>query len=540
MNLFKRMTALLLCLCLLSPCLASAENAHAVSFTLAAEVNPAAYPVQDQPLMEGLKDLIGMIALEGAFQYDDDCMDLSFDLLMDGDENTRTDVRLYGTQSTWAAQSSLLGDEQLIFHLTALLEFCMKAYFHLEVPLQRIGLVMTPYVHTDGWRTLVNLWKPVMETEAGSRVIPRENVLALMQSIAAEAEVDRAFTYWVMATATESGYDESIRAAMSTLPEWADSFLGEEGVTITVDGDNQTWTTGGVTLFTQTVQDGWTTLSLSLPVSPDGYLLSGFLSLKDNDVTFNMDARLDITLEDDSILDLRLNADQLPQVIPASGPFSLTWDVTGDAVPEGYHIRFEGESDNGAFTLRQLDAATGETMLTLTGTALPAQVTSPLNWQNADLTGTPFFSVSDVTLSNFVASVMKPMLKGMLPLLVKAPIEACQALMDLICDKGIFDLLTSSSTSADVADEESFTMDESDYEGADEEFYEEEFSEEDFEEEFEGDFEEDGSGFFDETGDNVDWEDDSLYEDDDSSSGRKATFDETGEGIDWDDESLWE
>lgn len=539
MNLFKRMTALLLCLCLFAPCLASADNARAVSFTLAAEIHPAAYPAQDQPLMEGLKDLIGMIDLEGTFQYDDDCMDLSFDLLMDGDEDTRTDVRLYGTESTWAAQSSLLGDEQVIFHLTALLEFCMKAYFHLEVPLQRIGLVVTPYVHTDGWRTLVNLWKPVMETEEGSRVIPRENVLALMRSIAAEAEVDRAFTYWVMATATESGYDESIRAVMSTLPEWADSFLGEEGVTITVDGDNQTWTTGGVTLFTQTVQDGWTTLSLSLPVSPDGYLVSAFLSLKDNDITCNLDARLDITLEDESILDLRLNADNLPQVIPASSPFSLTWDVTGDAVPEGYHIRFDGQSDNGAFTLHQLDAATGETMLTLTGTALPAQVTSPLNWQNADLTGTAFFSVSDVTLSNFVASVMKPMIKGMLPLLVKAPIEACQALMDLVCDKGIFDLLTSSSTSVDVADEESFTMDESDYEGADEEFSEEDFSEEDFEEEFEGEFEEDDSGFFDETGDNVDWEDESLYEDS-SSSGRKATFDETGEGIDWDDDSLWE
>ena len=526
-HLIKRLTALLLCLFLLLPCLAGAEGAHAVRFTLEAEMNPGAYPEADQPLMEALAELIGIISLEGTFEYNEDCIDLNAQLLLDRAEETRTTFRLYGCESTWALQSSLLGDQQLFFPLTSLLEFCMKAYFHLNVPLQRVGVLLTPYVHKDAIATFTSLWDSVMNREEGTRVIPRADVLDLAGQIGDLAWTDRAFTYWVMAVGLESGYDTAITDAFTSMQAWADSFLGEEGVSVTVTGEDQTWATGGVTLFSRTVRDGWTTLSLSLPATPEGYVISGFLTVLNSGTHLNADARLTATLEGESILDLRLSADDLPLTIPSDGPFAFSWDVTGDAAPEGIHLRFEGESEDGVFTLRQMDAATGETMLTLRGTAVPGQNISPLNWTPRDLTGLAFFSVSDTTLSQFAADVLPTFARGALPLLVHAPVKACQTLMDLVTGTGILDLLTSSSTRLDNVDEESSFDEEGwfDEEGS--------FDEEGFFDE-EGSFDEEGT--FDEEG----FFDEESFFDEEGSFDEEGWFDEEGAGVDWDDDSLYE
>ncbi|MGN0746626.1 MAG: hypothetical protein ACI4ML_08120 [Aristaeellaceae bacterium] len=503
-HLFKRLTALLVCLCLLVPCLAGAEGVHAVRFTMEAEVNPDAYPEEDRALMTALAGLIDMISLEGTFEYNDEnSIDLNVQMLLEQAEETRTTFRLYGCENTWALQSSLLGDQQLFFPLTSLLEFCMKAYFHLNVPLQRVGLLLTPYVHKDAFATFTSLWDSVMNARTGSRTIAREDVLDLAARISEAAWTDRAFTYWVMAVALESGYDTAITDAFTGMRAWADSFLDEDGVTVTVAGEDQTWSTGGTTLFSRTVRDGWTTLSLSLPASPDGYVLSGFLTMRNTGAILNADARLTVTLEGESILDLRFSADDLPMVIPAAGPFAFTWDATGAAVPEGFRLRFEGTSVDGAFTVRQLDAATGETMLTLRGIAAPGQNVSPLNWTAKDLNGLAFFSVSDTTLSQFAADVLPTFAKGVLPLLAHAPVKACQTLMDLVTGTGILDLMTSSTTRLDSVDEESY-IGEADW--LDEEgFYGEE-----------GFFDEEGwgdeAGFFDEEGEGIDWDNPSLYE----------------------------
>ena len=114
-----------------------------------------------------------------------------------------------------------------------------------------------------------------------------------------------------------------------------------------------------------------------------------------------------------------------------------------------------------------------------------------LNWTPRDLGGLAFFSVSDTTLSQFAADVLPTFARGVLPLLAHAPVKACQALMDLVTGTGILDLLTSSSTRLDGAEEES---------GFDEEGWFDE--EESFDEE----------SWFDEEGSGIDWDDDSLYE----------------------------
>ena len=159
------------------------------------------------------------------------------------------------------------------------------------------------------------------------------------------------------------------------------------------------------------------------------------------------DLRLTVTQEDSSILDWRLSADGLPTALPIAAPFDLTWDITGEAVPDGFHMRLEGAGQDGEFALRQLDAATGEIMLALTGTAVAVAPVTPLDYTAADFTGVELYSLSDASLAELVRNVARPLASGLLPLVVHAPASACQSLMDLVTDTGILDMLASPMSS---------------------------------------------------------------------------------------------
>ena len=493
-SLFRRLTALLLCLCLMAPCLTLAEQAHSIRFTLEAEMFPEAYPQADQSLMRSLSELVNMIDLEGVFQYNEDCIDLDASFTLAKDAATRTAVRIYGNDAYWGVQSSLFGEKELMLNMQALLEFCMKAYFHLEVPLQRVGLFVSPYVHTNGLGTLTVLWNRFMNAQTGTRTISRDDVLTMARHISTAADTDRAFTYWVRALALESGYDSAIQDFATMLPQWAETFVGEDGIVITMDGEDESWSTNGITLFSRQVKDGWTTISFSLPENLDGYVVSGFSTTQDKGTHFNANIRLTVTQYGESILDLRLAADNLPQMISAGGDFSLTYGITGAAMPEGFHFKAEGTTDGGVFTIHQKDASTGEAMLTITGTASPAAITSSLDWTQADLPGVEFFSLSDVTLAQFIKDVQSPLFKGLVALISRAPMSACQSLMDLVMDMGIFDVLTASSSSLEDEDEGYYDEDYDLDEGA--------WDEEDWDED----------SWDEEDWDDIDWEDDDLYE----------------------------
>lgn len=469
MNL-KRALALVLCLCLLTPVLALAETVQegrGIRFTLEGEFFPEQYPVKDQPLIKGLADLVAMLSLEGVLEYDADSMDLSADLLINHEEETRTRFHLYGFDALWGIGSSLLGEQQVYLNLQATLEFAAKVYFHLGIPLQRVALFLSPYIHKDAFQALRWEWEPVLFAQQGSRVIDRETLLTLAQRLSAAAEDDRSLIYWIYAIGLESGYDGAITDTLATLEDWWDSFLAEDGLTITVDGEKETWTTGEYTLFTRRVKDGWSTLSVSLPATPEGYVLSGFCALREQETTVDADLRLTVTQEDVSILDWRLSADGLPTALPISAPFDLTWDITGAAVPDGFHIRLEGEGQGGEFSLRQLDAATGETMLSLTGTAVAVTPVTPLDYTAASISGVELYSLSDASLSELIRSVARPLMEGLLPLAVRAPASACQSLMDLMTDTGILDMLTSPMSSLEEDENAEYDLDDGDWDEGD-------------------------------------------------------------------------
>ena len=209
---FRRMLALLVCLCLLAPAPVQAEaDVTGVRFSLQAQLEPSAFSVASDTLktLSGLSQLLDAMTLEGTLDRSfTGSFALNAALTLYGLPETRTELRVFGTDSHWCVQSSLLGDETLMINLLALLEFSIKAYSHLGIPLQRAALLATPYVHTSAFEALASAWNQVIGAKTGSRTISRAKVLSLAKQMAEIAADARALRSGVQAVALATGCDE--------------------------------------------------------------------------------------------------------------------------------------------------------------------------------------------------------------------------------------------------------------------------------------------------------------------------------------------
>lgn len=440
---FRRMLALLVCLCLLAPAPVQAEaDVTGVRFSLQAQLEPSAFSAASDTLktLSGLSQLLDAMTLEGTLDRSfTGSFDLNAALTLYGLPETRTELRVFGTDSHWCVQSNLLGDETLMINLLALLEFSIKAYSHLGIPLQRAALLATPYVHTSAFEALASAWNQVIGAKTGSRTISRAKVLSLARQMAEIASDDRAFRYWVQAVALESGYDEVMMEVIQALPEWAGEVIGSKGLVITVKGSTETWRTGNTTLFTRTIENGLDVWSLTLPPLPGGYSLSASGQSRNASQSFS----LSITEESGgTVLNATLQAASLPETLPVSEPFSVDISLAGEAAGDGTHLVLEGDGAQGQVTLslRQFDVELP--MVTISGQLLPYEPASVPSYTAADMTGVNLLSINDTTLAELMQHILEPLVRGALPLLVHAPATGVQSLMDLLADSGILALLT--------------------------------------------------------------------------------------------------
>ena len=129
---------------------------------------------------------------------------------------------LYGTPSHIVVGSNLLGDHRLGRPTSlAWLEFSMKTYFYLGMPLQNVALCTSTYAHTSAFEALAAVWNPVMNATQGTRTISRESRLDMLPQLADTAQYDRAFTYWLQALLLDAGYDSMVLDALYSAADWA-------------------------------------------------------------------------------------------------------------------------------------------------------------------------------------------------------------------------------------------------------------------------------------------------------------------------------
>lgn len=433
-NCFRRALALMLCVVLLPVFSLAEETKQGYAFDLSFEMDASAYPEEAQELAGGFADLMNMLTLSGTAVRQDDAFDLDFDMLLGGNEDTRTAFHLYGTDSNWELASSLFGQEKIMLNNKGMLEFAMKAYFHLEMPLQYIALAVSPYAHESAFTWIKPRWNRLFNASEGTRTVRYNKVMNLANYIMENAEFKRAFYYWVSAIAMDLGYSDVFFESLYVLPDWVATWLSEEGIRITVEGDKETWLSGDVVLFERT-GDNWL---LTLPASLEGAVVTASCTKEDGDVTLCVDI---LSADGESMLDFDLAANDLPAAFPFEGETTASLSLGGLMFMDPINLAATMVSDGETITVTQLDAATLSPMLTVTGKVTATQLPVPA-YEATELTGLNIFSVNDESLSEFVKGVFEPFMTGFLPILVELPASSYNSIFELLNQYGVLDLLT--------------------------------------------------------------------------------------------------
>lgn len=441
-NALRRLLVLAACLTLLPLGSLASDAPIGYRFTAEFKMDASAYPEEDQSLVTGVAELLNMLTLSGTLAVKAPAFDVNFSFLLDGDAATKTGVRLYGTDTHYMVESSLLGNEKLMLNNLALLEFAIKAYNHLGMPLQYPALLISPYATSSAFDWIRPQWLSVMAAEDGPRLIARDDVMELASYIAENAENDRAFYYWLASLGLESGYSDAVLELLSSLPDWLDSFMDEDGINVSMESDVETWTTGEETLLTHTFADKEEIWFLTLPTLYDGTTFAAQLSRNVSAGDYALAVQWVNEEEEDTVLDADILLSGLTDSLPMNGHAALSVSLSGNTVQQPLSLAFNLDAQNGVLSLCQLDAKTGAQMLRVTCTLVPETYPSPV-FSSADLDGLNLFSLNDASLKEFVGNVMQPFIRGAIPLLAKMPLSSYETMFALVDQYGLLSMLTS-------------------------------------------------------------------------------------------------
>lgn len=215
--------------------------------------------------------------------------------------------------------------------------------------------------------------------------------------------------------------------------DWAEENLGEDGITITVEDDQEIWSTGDVTLFAKN-GSSW---SLTLPPSLEGGTIAA--SWEDETGVFKLEV---VDSAEDTVLDLTVTAENLPTAYLFEGTCTVNVNAQGAMLENEVGYAFQLDGYGKEFVLRQMNAETGEEMLTVILATGVEGISDSVVFSPAELNGVNILSVDDNSLKEFVLQVMDPFLKGFMPLLFKMPASSYASLFELLEQYGIMDVLT--------------------------------------------------------------------------------------------------
>jgi len=417
-----RIIALLLCLLMgTGPALA-----EGVRFTLNAQVDPEAYPTELQPLMAGISALLDISRAEGTLAYNGDSFALNSTLLTESDGRTcRIPLDLFGLDSHWGVRSALLGEQELMVNVASLLAFGQKASTWLGLPLDKAALLV-PYTHeyalTNAWETLA----PLFPAEEGTSRFTRAELDDIARALLTLCEEDAALYRWLEVTGLYQAVTQTIETFLD-LP-----LLLVPGLRVTRTDNSLIWDVTFMNILTWHWDDDSSALSIHVPTK---FSASAAASLKDGlfSASLLMETGADTRIEGSFLLPAALSArsDALSLQIDASMP-SLG--------PDGYHFSLQGSIRDQELVIAL--PGEGADRLTLTAQLAPWEPEALPAYVPENLTGMNILSVNGDSLKELMAAIKRPLLSGLLDLLIVMPPQTVQTLMDALEDAGVIGLLT--------------------------------------------------------------------------------------------------
>lgn len=443
----KKCCALMLILCLLCPLLAAAEEVTQVDFDIDLQMNPEAFPSEQQKTAQDLKTGLDKLGLKGILtKAPNGWFDLDGNVLF-GDEAAFTlDIR---STSRWMEISSdLLGDTKLSLMMDAYLEFLLKPYNFLGLKTQYFGLLTSPHATYEPWGLFMNVVNRYCGGE-GTRQIETEQLVACAYELSDFMETNRDMTQWLMAALMDVGLDSTVSDYFYALPEWLEENADEDGLLIRVDGNTTTWTLTGRTIVTHTRSEMEENLIISMPeIEGIAFKLAHIRTLENETLTIFLSSE-----EEGTLLDLKAKAIGMPTRELNKGTSDLSLSISGEyiAAPINEAGRIDWEWDVSrepemlVAAVHWLNAESAPKLTINAHLMLREGDKRLFNHAEAELqTGIHVFSLYEDSLESLFSDIKQPLLEKLLPLYFKLPVPFLEVIIDWLAKTGIADMLLNS------------------------------------------------------------------------------------------------
>lgn len=427
----RRLAALLLALL----CLTSGAGAEGATFRMQIQLDPMQVSQENRTQAQGIQALLRQLEMSGTLAFSENSFDLTIQAAMVDVPETATTLHIYGLDSHWGIEGDWLGDTTLMVNQLAWLEFAVKAYHHLDWPLQRVFLWVSPYAHTSAWVGIAAaLEKLAMSEQDG--VISAENLRNCAEELARLSEEDRALYYYVEAIGLESGVNEEIRSLLQSLPALVAQHF-PDGLTVEHTEYGDIWRSGEMVVYERQTTESEKTLTVALPE-----VLHLSVVLNADSVAAVGSATIDMAY-------LTANVQfSLPTAWPVRFPFFAQLDAQGELVGDGIQLLLRGEAQGEQLTMVLLSG--DRQFLTLTADITPDTAISTPCYTPEEIVGVNILSVDGPELSALMGEIAQPLLTGLFPWLVHAPAQTVQVMMDALEDTGVLDLLTDALLGAET------------------------------------------------------------------------------------------
>ena len=444
-HVWKRLVALLVCLCLLASAALAQEDELAVTrsdFALSLSLHADAFPESNSVHYADWEHFLSKLSLEGVidaqrFLQTYSRSYFSGGLCLNGEMALPFEYDdYYGFRYV---RADALGGANIHFHMYNFFEFMLKGYFFMGLPTQLLAILMYPEA---SHRLGATYYAPIAEALGGdeARQVSYDDLYALCETltlIAYDEDFYDHVYFYVTCLLTDLGVSDATVDKLCYVEGWLEYLDPEQGgMTISREGDEMVYEVGEYTLARRAL-DG-TRLTLSLP-DMDGYVLN--VDYQNGSGVFRFSASVD--LDGEERLAVALSVDGLDGGTDMAG--TAAFSVGGTALEGGTEQAFSWRYTRDAqelpyamtLAIDWLHPETGLAALTLNYRANMERVPETVLVERTYDDKNDFFSLNEWKLAEFQERFTPTLALSAVPFLLEMPAGVIDDLVAFAYDTGL-------------------------------------------------------------------------------------------------------
>jgi len=422
-----------------------------VDFSVSASIDPSAAIQQPDMFLRGLAKALEELNLKGHIILQNGQADITGDLMLNG--LSAVDFHLSGWEERLSLQTSLFGEKPVLLTMANYMPYLLKVNDYFGIPIQFIGVFTDLYSYKHGIMPFVQKWNDLTGGTESRTYTPEQCVeMAVALAGALDQDENQAFYQWRRGLLQYVTLDDLLNEFIYSLPDWVAGVTESGGLTIAVNGQDETWTLGAETVYTMKRDNGNTTWQVSVP-EWEGYQLAGKGVFEATDTGLNLDMEWNLFESEMSYGFAKIKATGLPDGKQPQGDSKISISVGGEGLGIEKTFMF-------AFAWNQLEQD-GKTMLDCQIGYLNPETERPFLNIDADIiiadtpesfeprtveniSGLDLFCMNDITIREFFRDAKSSLVRGAIPFIIELPAGFWNGMVDWMDQNGILLMLMDS------------------------------------------------------------------------------------------------